>query len=147
MGLRSNVGPETQRPCARLRDADHKMRSASGDPAMVFIFRMASIPSVVRASCPAQRPDCCWTSVLEHDLFGKPVAGCPDRALAHDRLRESESGFQKIMRKRAQDCARELGSTTNVVLFEQRLVARLVLALDVIMQGTARGDHFQEAPA
>ena len=38
-------------------------------------------------------------------------------------------------------------STTNVVLFEQRLVARLVLALDVIEQGTARGDHLQETPA
>src|SRR6267154_3774195 len=53
--------PETQRPCARLRDADRHMRSASGDPAMVFIFRMASILSVVRAPCPAQLPDCCWT--------------------------------------------------------------------------------------
>src|ERR1700682_6171893 len=60
-GFTKQRSPETQRPCARLRDADRHMRSASGDPAMVFIFRMASILSVVRASCPAQRPDCCWT--------------------------------------------------------------------------------------
>src|SRR3954469_25012968 len=71
--------PETQRPCARLRDADRNFRSTSGDPAMVFIFRMASILSVVRAPCPAQRPDCCWTSI-EHERV---------HALAHDRPRKS----------------------------------------------------------
>src|SRR6266481_368320 len=47
------------------------------------------------------------------------------------------------MRKRAQN-ARELYSTTNVVLFEQRLVTRLVLPLDVIKKRAARGDHFQK---
>src|ERR1700704_6135697 len=67
-GFTKQRSPETQRPCARLRDADRYMRSASGDPAMVFIFRMASILSVVRAPCPAQRPDCCWT-FIEHDWF------------------------------------------------------------------------------
>src|ERR1700754_858079 len=50
------------------------------------------------------------------------------------------------MRKRAQ-VARVKYSTAHGVLFEQRLVARLVLPLDVVEQGTARGDHFQEAPA
>src|SRR6476620_10821599 len=85
--------PETQRPCARLRDADRNFRSASGDPAMVFIFRMASILSVVRAPCPAQRPDCCWTFV-EHDLVHAL------RMIVSD---NSESGLsRKIMRKRAQ---------------------------------------------
>src|SRR4030081_2727260 len=67
-GFTKQRSPETQRPCARLRDADRHMRSASGDPAMVFIFRMASILSVVRAPCPAQLPDCCWT-FIEHDWF------------------------------------------------------------------------------
>jgi len=37
--------PKTQKPCARWRGADSKAAaSAPGDPAMVFEFRMASIP-------------------------------------------------------------------------------------------------------
>src|SRR3954462_7342925 len=41
---------ETQKPCARLQDAD--ARSASCDPAMVFRSKMASILSMVRAFYP-----------------------------------------------------------------------------------------------
>src|ERR1700738_3080088 len=41
-------------------------------------------------------------------------------------------------------CARELYSTTNVMLFEQRLVTRLVLLLDVIEKRTARRHELQE---
>src|SRR3981081_1670420 len=48
--------------------------------------------------------------------------------------------------KRAQMRARTL-LATNVVLFEQSLVARLILPLDVIEQRTARRDHFQQAAA
>jgi hypothetical protein len=46
--------PETQKPCARLRDADRDdvAVSASGDPAMVFKSEMASILSMVRAFYP-----------------------------------------------------------------------------------------------
>ena len=51
------------------------------------------------------------------------------------------------MRKRAQTARVLFKSTTNVVLFEQRLVARLVLPLDVIEQGTTCCDHFQKTPA
>src|SRR3954453_22610670 len=51
------------------------------------------------------------------------------------------------MRKRTLTGARTLRSTTNVVLFEQGLVTRLVLPLDVIEQRTARCDHFQKPPA
>ena len=52
------------------------------------------------------------------------------------------------MRKRARTFARVLlKSTTDVVLFEQRLVARLVLALDVVEQGAARRHELQEAAA
>src|SRR5580692_34218 len=52
------------------------------------------------------------------------------------------------MRKRAQQArAYSSISTTNVVLLEQCLVARLVLPLDVIEERTASGDHFQKAPA
>src|ERR1700732_1910566 len=52
------------------------------------------------------------------------------------------------MRKRAPTSARELNkSTTNVVLFEQRLVTRLVLLLDVIEKRTARRHELQKAAA
>src|ERR1700744_1856990 len=52
------------------------------------------------------------------------------------------------MRKRAQQArAYSPISTANVVLFEQRLVTRLVLPLDVIKKRAACGDHLQKAPA
>ena len=51
------------------------------------------------------------------------------------------------MRKRAQTARVLFKSTTNVVLFKQRLVTRLVLPLDVIEQRTACCDHFQKTPA
>src|SRR4029079_10382435 len=54
---------------------------------------------------------------------------------------------RKIMRKRAQTARVLFKSTTNVVLFKQRLVTRLVLPLDVIEQRTACCDHFQKTPA
>src|SRR4051794_2652242 len=45
---------KTQKPCARLRDADREAVavSASGDPAMVFRSKMASILPMVRAFYP-----------------------------------------------------------------------------------------------
>src|SRR5674476_546679 len=99
---------ETKRPCARLRDTDRESFAvpASGDPAMVLMFRMASILPMVRASYPLS-PNC------------RIAAGHAART------------FSKSTRKNArEDRARELYSTTNVVLFEQRLVTRLVLPLD-----------------
>src|SRR6267378_3409717 len=138
-GFTKQRSPETQRPCARLRDGDRHVRSASGDPAMVSIFRMASILSVVRAPCPAQRPDCCWT-FIEHDLV---------HALAHDRPRKfgvrfsAGRPYENARNKRAYSWE----STTNVVLFKQGLVTRLILPLNVIEQGTACCDHFQKTPA
>src|ERR1700684_3095330 len=60
MGFAKN-GPRKHKDHAQDCETLIATRSASGDPAMVFIFRMASILSVVRASRPAQRPDCCWT--------------------------------------------------------------------------------------
>src|SRR5882757_1826575 len=60
----------------------------------------------------------------------------------------SESGFSGRPCENARNKrAYSLISTTNVVLFEQRLVAHLVLPLDVIEQRTASGDHFQKTPA
>src|ERR1700704_3321446 len=46
--------PKTQKPCARLRDAerDDVAVGASGDPAMAFKSKMASILPMVRAFSP-----------------------------------------------------------------------------------------------
>src|ERR1700682_5885144 len=75
---------ETKRPCARLRDADRESLAvrASGDPAMVFMFRMASILPMVRASNPLRpaagllldTPRGRTTSArwLTHDRIGRP---------------------------------------------------------------------------
>jgi hypothetical protein len=49
---------------------------ASGDPAMVFMSRMASILPMVRASCPL-----------------RPAAGLRLDVLAHDRVRKPEHHF------------------------------------------------------
>src|ERR1700687_2136333 len=52
------------------------------------------------------------------------------------------------MRKTRATSARELNkSATNVMLFEQRLVTRLVLLLDVIEKRPARRHQLQEAAA
>src|SRR3954464_15300083 len=67
----------------------------------------------------AQPPDCCWTR--RAGILGPRVKSHATRARTR--------------------------SATNVMLFEQSLVARLVLALDVIEQGAAGGDHLQQAAA
>src|ERR1700726_2369981 len=69
--------PETQRPCARLRDAALS-RSAPGDPAMVFMFRMASILPMVRASYPLRPAAGLLLDTIAHDLLRKPEA-IPDQ--------------------------------------------------------------------
>src|ERR1700761_4152108 len=66
----------------------------------------------------------------------------------HGADRKTENSFSKPCGRRAQPARVKFKNSTPVVmLFEQRLVARLVLPLDVIEQGTARCDHFQKAPA
>jgi hypothetical protein len=60
-------------------------RSASGDPAMVFIFRMASILSAVTGTLP------CPAAGLLLDLFR--ARSMSDGAPAHDRLQKLESDF------------------------------------------------------
>src|ERR1700674_5256587 len=78
---------ETQKPCARLRDAacDEVADSAPGDPAMVFMFRMVSILPMVRASRPL-----------------RPAAGLLLDGLAHDRFRKPQRRFYGSCEKRAQ---------------------------------------------
>src|SRR3954470_23090627 len=109
---------KTQKPCARLRDAD--ARSASCDPAMVFKSKMASILSMVRACYPLS----------------------PSRRIAAGHAAQALGPRVKSHATRART-----RSATNVMLFEQSLVARLVLALDVIEQGAASGHHLQQAAA
>src|SRR5216684_5356137 len=75
----------------------------------------------------AQLPDCCWTFLL---------------MITFENL---NNGFTDHAKTRATS-ARELNkSTTNVMLFEQRLVTRLVLPLDVIEKRTARRHELQKA--
>src|SRR6476620_4296874 len=93
-----------------------------------------------RAPCPVQRPDCCW-SFVEHDP-------CRMVLLAHDRLQKLESDFFGRSCENARKLrARTLKSTANVMLFEQRLVTRLVLLLDVVEKGAARLHELQKAAA
>src|ERR1700709_1477559 len=82
--VHESMDVETKRPCARLRDAERENPAvpASGDPAMVLMFRMASILPMVRASNPLRpaagllldTPRGCFEDprVTKHDLIGKP---------------------------------------------------------------------------
>src|SRR6185437_3569890 len=51
-GFTKEGRPKTQKPCARWREAGLEARSASGDPAMVLMFRMASILSGLTGTMP-----------------------------------------------------------------------------------------------
>src|ERR1700726_2705625 len=67
---------ETKRPCARLPDTDRESfaASVSGDPAMVFMFRMASILPMVRASYPLRPAAGLLLDTIAHGLPQKPEA-------------------------------------------------------------------------
>ena len=77
MGSRNNGAPETQRPCARLRDADRHKRSASGDPAMVLMCWMVFIPYGLvqaRAVEPSTRAtDTCPSSPSRRSAAGRTL--------------------------------------------------------------------------
>src|SRR6476661_1450667 len=88
--------------------------------------------------CFGWRPSFRSTGILP-----RPAAG-----LLLDVLRMIGSGNRKPCFERSCVNARlarvVMSSTTNVVLLEQRLVARLVLLLDVIEQRTARRHELQK---
>src|SRR3954452_19163570 len=111
--------PETQKPCARLQGADPL--SAPCDPAMVFRSKMASILSMVRACYPLS----------------------PSRRIAAGHA--AKASF--CLRVKSHASRARILSATNIVFLEQGLVARLVLALDVVEQRTARRDHLQQTAA
>jgi hypothetical protein len=81
--------PKTQKPCARLRDADRNKRSASGDPAMVLMLRMASILSLVTGTVPVTSSGriAAGRCRFERDPYRKTgFRFFSDHALAQDRL-------------------------------------------------------------
>src|SRR5262249_2845041 len=86
---------------------------------------------------------CCWTLTSRMTPHSSRVHG-----LVHDRLSGIESRiFRKIMRKRAPTARVVTCSATDIVLFEQRLVTRLVLVLQVVEKGAARRHELPEAKA
>src|SRR4030081_612395 len=104
MGSRKLRTPETQKPCARLRDADRERAAvrASGDPAMVFRSEMASILPMVRAFYPL--------SPSRRIAAGHAARNfqSPRVYKMHDLDRKTGRPLFRIMQKRAQKCAREL---------------------------------------
>src|SRR6202045_773098 len=78
--VHESMDAETKRQCARLPDTDRESfaASVSGDPAMVFMFRMASILPMVRASYPLRPAAGLLLDTIAHDLLRKPEA-IPDQ--------------------------------------------------------------------
>src|SRR6266566_4671947 len=97
--------PKTQKPCARWRDADRNKRSASGDPAMVLVFRMASIFRVVTGTVPVTPSGriAAGRCTFEHDRFGKTdIDFFRNHALAQDRFSKiAKSDCQRSCNRRA----------------------------------------------
>src|SRR6266403_6275990 len=74
--------------------------SAPGDPAMVFMFRMASILPMVRASCPL-----------------RPAAGLLLDALAHDHFRKPQQRFYGSCKNARNERARTEQSQRRMLCF------------------------------
>src|SRR5665213_2682767 len=125
--VHESIDAETKRPCARLRDAERECFAGSS----------------VRRSCHGL-----WVSNGVHPSDGTGILPVtPNRRIAVGHAAQPLMEYQPAVRKTRAECARELYSTANIVLFQQRLVTRLILPLDVVEERTARGDHFQKAPA
>src|SRR5205814_4358407 len=93
MGSRKTGRPKTQKPCARWPDADRNRRSASGDPDMVLVFRMATIFRVVTGTVPVTPSGriAAGRFPFEHDRSGKTDLDFSEKImpLAQDRLFEN----------------------------------------------------------
>jgi hypothetical protein len=96
---------------AGSRDADRR-RSASGDPAMVLMFRMASILSLVTGTVPVTPSGriAAGRCTIEHDVFGKTVVDFSGfmllRMIVLSKI--AKSGFERSCKKRALTGARVL---------------------------------------
>src|SRR5437588_4045925 len=102
--------PEKQKPCARLRDAALDARSASGDPAMVFEFRMASILSCSHGHLPVTPSGriAAGRCRFEHDPSEKLVSaffGSCSCAGSFSK-KSAKSDFERPCKKRARTGAR-----------------------------------------
>src|SRR5438552_762416 len=114
---------KTQKPCARWRDADRNRRSASGDPAMVLVFRMASIFRVVTGTVPVTPAAELLLDVVRLSMIfqEKPIStspqSCPSRRIVVAKIAKSDC--QRSCKRRALRGARtRTSSTTNVVLLD-----------------------------
>src|SRR5271163_167177 len=94
--VHESTDAETKKPCARWRDVDRANLdrtsfavSASGDPAMVFMFRMTSILPMVRASCPLRPAAGLRLGVVAHDHLRKPEITFRDHASRADHSRST----------------------------------------------------------
>src|SRR5262245_42636079 len=128
MGSRECGRPKTKSQCARWRDADRisisTWRSCHGLDVSDVGHRLVSLGHLALPSCGV---------AAGRFLFAFPRHCSRGHGLVHDRLSGIESRiFRKIMRKRAPTARAAACSATDVVLFEQRLVTRLVLVLQVI---------------
>src|SRR5579872_7090662 len=114
MSLRKKRRPKNKKPCARWREAE-RVASASGDPAMVSGFRMASILSRKYHGhlCPSHPTAGLLLDVrIGNDVF-------PLHAPVHHRWRRPKD-LRTIMLKRASTTRAYFtkSSTSNVVLFD-----------------------------
>src|SRR5262249_18464778 len=112
---------------------------------MVFGFRMASILSLKsRAPCPL-RPAAGLLLDLRigHDCF----CIMPLRMIGLENRKTPALEDHTKTRGQLPRAYSNASSTTNVVLFDERLVPRLVRLLQVIQKRTARGHELQEAAA
>src|SRR5207237_8410004 len=88
--------PKTQKPCARWPDADRNRRSASGDPAMVLVFRMASIFRVVTGTVPVTpAAELLLDAVRLSMIFQeKPIStspqSCPSRRIVFSKIAKKQ---------------------------------------------------------
>src|SRR5215217_2204811 len=105
------------------------------------------LPATEHLPVIAQSPECCWTNFClgmnSSTKTFRSHARCGPSTVrircAHGLLENRKYAF----RNRA--LGAYFSSTTNVVLFEQRLVSRLVLFLDVVQKRTARRHELQQA--
>src|SRR5216683_3068854 len=157
MSSRKNARPKHKnhaQDCRTLRKGLSVRRSCHGFCSLDGVHPLGRHGHLARH---AQRPDCCWTLTLERDRLQRSIvrpitcgAGVFRSCSRTWSVRKAAyAGLRMTMLKRAQQARVYLqtSSTTNVVLFEQRLVSRLVRPLQVVQKRTARRYELQEAAA
>src|SRR5882724_6519713 len=157
MSSRKNARPKHKnhaQDCGTLCKGLSVRRSCHG-----FVVWMACILSVVTGTLPVTPSGRIaagrlrLSAIIYKEALSAPSdAGqaSPDRALAHGLFRKTAyAGLRTTMLERAQQARVYLptSSTTNVVLFDQRLVSRFVRLLQIVQKRTARRHELQQAAA